>query len=162
MTEEKHYLTEEGLKDLQEQYNYLVHVVREEITEELKAARAQGDLSENADYDAARDRQGKNEGDIRELEYMLNNYVLIDTKKGVIKTVKIGVSVKIEFNDTKKVETYQIVGTTEADPLNGRLSNVSPLAEALLDKKVGAVATVNVEKPYKVTILSIFTGKEEE
>ena len=69
MTEEKHYLTEEGLKDLQEQYNYLVHVVREEITEELKAARAQGDLSENADYDAARDRQGKNEGDIRELEY---------------------------------------------------------------------------------------------
>ncbi len=155
MTEEKIYVTEEGLKDLQEQYNNLVHVVREEITEELKAARAQGDLSENADYDAARDRQAQNEAKIRDLEFMLNNYVIIDTKKGGSKTVKIGSTVKIEFMDTKQLVTYTIVGSTEADPLNGKLSNVTPLAEAILERKIGSVVTVNVEKPYKVTIISI-------
>lgn len=155
MTEEKIYVTEEGLKDLQEQYNNLVHVVREEITEELKAARAQGDLSENADYDAARDRQAQNEAKIRDLEFMLNNYVIIDTKKGGSKTVKIGSTVKIEFMDTKQLVTYTIVGSTEADPLNGKLSNVTPLAEAILERKIDSVVTVNVEKPYKVTIISI-------
>ena len=155
MTEEKIYVTEEGLKDLQEQYNNLVHVIREEITEELKAARAQGDLSENADYDAARDRQAQNEAKIRDLEFMLNNYVIIDTKKGGSKTVKIGSTVKIEFMDTKQLVTYTIVGSTEADPLNGKLSNVTPLAEAILERKIGSVVTVNVEKPYKVTIISI-------
>lgn len=155
MTEEKIYVTEEGLKYLQEQYNNLVHVVREEITEELKAARAQGDLSENADYDAARDRQAQNEAKIRDLEFMLNNYVIIDTKKGGSKTVKIGSTVKIEFMDTKQLVTYTIVGSTEADPLNGKLSNVTPLAEAILERKIGSVVTVNVEKPYKVTIISI-------
>lgn len=155
MSENKNYLTEDGLKDLQEEYNYLIHVVREEITEELKAARAQGDLSENADYDAARDRQARNEARIRDIESILSNYEIIETKKGGNKTVKIGSSVKLEFMDTKEVMTFKIVGTTEADPLNGKLSNVSPLAEAILERKVGSVVNVDVDEPYKVTILSV-------
>ena len=80
--ENKTYLTEEGLKKLQDEYYNLVHVVREEVKQELAEARAQGDLSENADYDAARDEQAKVEARISTLEYMLRNYELIDTKKG--------------------------------------------------------------------------------
>ena len=79
--ENKTYLTEEGLKKLQDEYYNLVHVVREEVKQELAEARAQGDLSENADYDAARDEQAKVEARISTLEYMLRNYELIDTKK---------------------------------------------------------------------------------
>ena len=154
MTEEKHYLTEEGLKDLQEQYNYLVHVVREEITEELKAARAQGDLSENADYDAARDRQAKIEARIRELESMLNNIEIINEKKKS-KRVGLGSIVKIKELDTSDEIEYSIVGSVEADPLNGKLSNVSPLALAMIDKMAGNVVTVRVEAPYEVEIISV-------
>ena len=122
--ENKTYLTEEGLKKLQDEYYNLVHVVREEVKQELAEARAQGDLSENADYDAARDEQAKVEARISTLEYMLRNYELIDTKKaGKKSAVHIGSSVTLFFNDTKEEVTYNIVGSTESDPLNGRLSN---------------------------------------
>ena len=83
--ENKTYLTEEGLKKLQDEYYNLVHVVREEVKQELAEARAQGDLSENADYDAARDEQAKVEARISTLEYMLRKYEIIDTKKSVKK-----------------------------------------------------------------------------
>ena len=83
--ENKTYLTEEGLKKLQDEYYNLVHVVREEVKQELAEARAQGDLSENADYDAARDEQAKVEARIATLEYMLRKYELIDNKRGVKK-----------------------------------------------------------------------------
>lgn len=156
MTNEKTIVTEEGLKKLQEEYDYLVHTVRDEVTEELKAARAQGDLSENADYDAARDRQAQVEARIRDLDSMLSNYELIVTKPGTSKNVvRIGSTVTITFMDTNKTATYTIVGSTESDPLNGKLSNVTPLAEAILERKAGSVVTVNVDKPYKVTIESI-------
>lgn len=155
MTNEKIYVTEEGLKDLQNEYDYLVHTIRDEVTEELKAARAQGDLSENADYDAARDRQAQVEARIRDLEFMLENYEIIDTKKGKSKTVKIGSTVTLTFMDTNTTSTFTIVGSTEADPFNGKLSNVTPLAEAILERKAGSVVTVNVDNPYKVTIESI-------
>ncbi len=153
--EDKIYVTAEGLKDLQDEYNNLVHVVRDEVKEELRAARAQGDLSENADYDAARDRQAKVEARIADLEVMLQNYELIDTKKGGSRTVRIGSTVTLEFLDLHSEHEYTIVGTTEADPLNGKLSNETPLAEAILDKKVGSTVTVNVDKPYEVKIKSV-------
>ena len=148
-------MTAEGFLEAEQELNELKNVRRPEVIKALKEARALGDLSENADYDAARDRQAQNEAKIRDLEFMLNNYVIIDTKKGGSKTVKIGSTVKIEFMDTKQLVTYTIVGSTEADPLNGKLSNVTPLAEAILERKIGSVVTVNVEKPYKVTIISI-------
>lgn len=152
--EEKFYVTEEGLDELKKQLDELVHVTRNEVIEELKAARAQGDLSENADYDAARDHQAKVEAKIKELEYQIKNAEIIKDKKAG-KTVRIGSTVEIQELDTKNKLTYKIVGSVEADPLNGLLSNVTPLAEAILDKKVGDVVTVEVDKPYDVKIINI-------
>ncbi len=155
--ENKIYVTEEGLKKLQDEYDNLVHVVREEVKAELAEARSQGDLSENADYDAARDKQAEVEHRIQELENMLQvgHYELINSKKKGKKNVQIGSTVKLLFQDTKEEETYQIVGSTEADPLNGKVSNETPLSQAILGAKVGDVVTVEVAKPYKVEIISI-------
>lgn len=153
--DEKIYVTQEGLDELKREYEHLVHVVKNEVIEDLKAARAQGDLSENADYDAARDRQAQVEARIRDLEVMFNNIELIQEKKGRPQIVKLGSTVEIQDLDTKETETFIIVGSVEADPLNGKLSNVTPLAAAILDKKVGAVVEVEVDKPYEVKILSI-------
>lgn len=152
--EEKFYVTEEGLKDLRDELQTLIHVTRNEVIEDLKAARAQGDLSENADYDAARDRQAQVESRIKELEHMIQNAEIIEEKKST-KYVRLGSTVEIQELDTNNVLTYTIVGSVEADPLNGKLSNVTPLAEAILDQRVGSVVTVNVDSPYDVKILKV-------
>lgn len=152
--EDKYYVTEEGLKDLQDEYDNLVHVVKAEVIEELKAARAQGDLSENADYDAARDRQAQTESRIMELEHMIKNAEVINESRST-KYVRLGSTVEIQELDTKKKLTYTIVGSVESDPLNGKLSNETPLAEAILDQKVGSTVTVNSKIPYDVKICKI-------
>ena len=152
--EEKFFVTEEGLNDLKDELYNLIHVTREEVKEDLKAARSQGDLSENADWDAARDRQAKVESRIKELEYQIKNAQIITEKKRGT-TVRIGSTVEIQELDTKNKLTYKIVGSVEADPLNGLLSNVTPLAEAIIDHKVNDVCTVNVDVPYDVKILKI-------
>lgn len=147
-------VTKEGLLELQKELDYLIHTVRKEVKEELQAAREQGDLSENADYDAARDRQAKIEARIRELESMLNNIEIINDKKKS-KRVGLGSVVRIKELDTDEEIEYSIVGSVEADPLNGKLSNVSPLALAMIDKMAGNVVTVRVETPYEVEIISV-------
>ncbi|MBR6233131.1 MAG: transcription elongation factor GreA [Erysipelotrichaceae bacterium] len=153
--EEKFYVTEEGLNDLKNELSTLIHVTREEVIEELKAARAQGDLSENADYDAARDHQAKVEARIKELEHQIKNAeVITETKK--TNFVRIGSTVDLLEMDTNNKLTYKIVGSVEADPLNGLLSNVTPLAEAILDQRINDVVTVKVEVPYDVKILKIY------
>lgn len=152
--EEKFYVTEEGLNDLKKELETLIHVTREEVIEELKAARAQGDLSENADYDAARDHQAKVESRIKELEHQIKNAEIISESRKT-NFVRIGSTVEIQELDTKHKITYKIVGSVEADPLNGLLSNVTPLAEAILDHKVNDVVTVKVDMPYDVKILKI-------
>ena len=152
--EEKFYVTEDGLKELKDEYDNLVHVVRNEVIEDLKAARAQGDLSENADYDAARDKQAQVESRIKELEYMIKNAAIISERKGT-KYVRLGSTVTIQEMDTKHKQTYTIVGSVEADPLNGKLSNETPLARAILEQKVDSIVTVEVDNPYKVKILEI-------
>ena len=155
MADQKIYVTQEGLEELKREQENLIHVVRQEVIEDLKAARAQGDLSENADYDAARDRQAQVEARIRELEVMLNNIEIIDEQQGSVRIVKIGSTVRLEELDTHAIDEYTIVGSVEADPLNGKLSNVTPLAEAILDHKVGQTVEVLVDEPYKVKILKI-------
>ena len=152
--DEKIYVTEEGLNDLKKELETLIHVTREEVIEELKAARAQGDLSENADYDAARDHQAQVESRIKELEHQIKNAEVISDRKKT-NYVRIGSTVEIQELDTKQKDVYKIVGSVEADPLNGLLSNVTPLAEAILEHKVNDVCTVNVDKPYDVKILKI-------
>ena len=152
MLDEKFYVTEEGLKELKEEYENLVHVVRNEVIEDLKAARAQGDLSENADYDAARDKQAQVEARIKELEHMIRNAEVISENRGT-SYVRLGSTVTVEPMDTHEKITFTIVGTVEADPLNGKVSNATPLAEAILEKKVGTVVTVEVDEPYDVKIV---------
>ena len=155
MANEKFYVTQEGYNDLVNEHENLVHKVRQEVIVELQEARAQGDLSENADYDAAREHQAQVECRIRELEAMLKNAHNAEDKK-TKNVVNLGSTVKIlDLSDNQEV-TFNIVGTIEADPFNGKLSNTTPLAEVIMDHKVGDVCTVRrVEEPYDVKILEI-------
>ena len=134
MAQEKVRVTQEGFDELRKEQEHLIHVVRKEVIEDLQAARAQGDLSENADYDAARDRQARVEARIRELENIFNNIEIIDVQGGT-RVVKLGAQVTIRSRDGFE-ETYTIVSSVEADPMNGKLSNVTPLAVALMDRMV--------------------------
>ncbi len=152
---EKIYVTQAGLEELKREYENLIHVVRQEVIEDLRAARAQGDLSENADYDAARDRQAQVEARIAQLDVMLKNVVIIGEGNG--KTVALGSTITIEELDTGDKGTYTIVGSVEADPLAGKLSNATPLAIAVLDRSVGDTVTVDCDEPYQVKIIDILT-----
>ena len=138
MADEKFLVTKEGLDELLKEQDNLIHVVRDEVIRELQEARAQGDLSENADYDAARDRQARVEARIRDLEAMIANAEIIsgDKKSTNKKTISLGSTVTIQDLSTNEEETYTIVGSIEADPLNGKLSNITPLATSLMDHKV--------------------------
>ena len=156
--DEKIVVTKEGYQELVNELDHYLHVVRQDVIRELQEARAQGDLSENADYDAARDRQARVEARIRDLEAMIQNAQIIDEKesKKSKKQVKLGSTVVILDMDSNEEETYTIVGSVEADPLNGKLSNLTPLAVALFDAKVGDTRTVSqIEEPYKVKVLEI-------
>ena len=145
--DKKIYVTKEGYNELVSEQQNLIHVVRQDVIRELQEARAQGDLSENADYDAARDRQARVEARIRDLEAMLANVVIIEedtsaSRKSTKKVVKLGSTVKILDMEDNIEETYTIVGSVESDPLNGKLSNITPLAQAILDSRSGDVVTV--------------------
>lgn len=154
--EERVLLTKEGVAKLEAERENLLKVVRPEVIEELQAARAQGDLSENADYDAARDRQAAVEERIKELSYMLDHYTLIDEKKGGVKKVSLGATVTILDIDEDEEQTYTIVGSIESDPDDNKISNKAPLAQAIEGKKVGDVVVINTnDHSYKVQILKI-------
>ncbi len=158
MAQDKFLVTQAGLDELKREQEELIHVVRKEVIRELQEARAQGDLSENADYDAARDHQARVEARIRDLEAMIANAEIIEEDKGSSssKAVSLGSTVTILDLSTKEEETYTIVGSIEADPLNGKLSNITPLAMALMDKKVGDTINVSqAEMPYDVKIVSL-------
>lgn len=148
------FLTKEGLNELQEELKDLKENKRPEVISQIKEARAQGDLSENAEYHAAKDKQGQIEARIKELEYIIDNASIISGTKS--STIKIGSTVEIEYIDDKETETYKIVGSTEADPFENKISNESPIAVAILGKKVGE--TVSIESPngnYDIKIVSI-------
>ncbi|MDY2637777.1 MAG: transcription elongation factor GreA [Phascolarctobacterium sp.] len=137
-------ITAEGLRKLEEELAQRKGPIREEIVERLKEARAQGDLSENSEYDQAKEDQGKNESRIVELEQMIKTAVIIDTsasgKEGI---VSLGCTVVLKDVETGEEETYTIVGTTEADPFNNKISNESPVGTAILGKKVHDVVVAN-------------------
>ncbi|MDO4663802.1 MAG: transcription elongation factor GreA [Erysipelotrichaceae bacterium] len=153
---EKIFVTQEGLEELRAELENLVHVVRPEVIVELQEARAQGDLSENADYDAARDHQARVEGRIKELESLIKNAQIIEEGEGGTKTVRLGSTVTIKDNTDGSTMTFSIVGTIEADPFNNKISNETPLVKAILDKRPGDTVEVKgVEEPYEVTIESV-------
>ena len=158
MADEKFLVTKEGLDELLKEQDNLIHVVRDEVILELQEARAQGDLSENADYDAARDRQARVEARIRDLEAMIANAEIISEEKKAAtkKTVSLGSTVTILDMSTNEEETYNIVGSIEADPLNGKLSNITPLATSLMDHKIGDVVEIETaEEPYQVKVIDL-------
>ena len=151
---DKQKLTKAGYKKLQEELKYLVDEAREEVKRQLAEARAQGDLSENADYDAARGKQAEVEGRIKEIENILANSEIIEEGKGSTKKVGLGSTVTIKFVDNGKEVSYMIVGTVESDPVNGKISNSCPLGEALVGKNVGDIVEVKAIKNYKVEIVT--------
>ncbi len=138
------YLTLEGKKKLEEELEYLTTVRRAEVAEQIRSAKEEGDLSENSAYDEAKQAQGFLEGKVQLIQAQLQQAIIIEESDGPSDTVIIGSTVTVkdpEFGE----ETYNIVGSTEADPLEGRISNESPIGEALLGAKVGDM--VRAETP---------------
>ena len=154
MKDDKVYLTDEGFLELEEELNELKNVKRPEVIKALKEARALGDLSENADYDAARAEQAQVEGRIQELEKIMENAHII--QKGETDKVSLGTTVKIKYVDDDEIEEYRIVGSKEADPSNNKISNESPIAKAIMNGKVGEVKKVSSPNgEYEVEIVAI-------
>lgn len=137
--------TEEGLKKLEAELEDLKTNGRRDIAERIKIARGYGDLSENSEYDDAKNEQAKIEARIVELEAMLKNVEIIKDIKGNAKTVMVGLKVKVYDEEFDEEEVYHIVGSTEADPLNNKISDESPVGKALIGHKVND--TVTVEAP---------------
>ena len=148
------YLTQKGLEELKAELDELINVKRPANIQSIKEARALGDLSENADYDAARNEQAVLEDRIKRIEKMLENYEIIDeTSKD---KVALGCTVCIKYIDDDETDEYMIVGSQEADPFASKISNESPIALALMNHKAGEVVTV--ESPngsYQVEITEI-------
>ncbi len=136
------YLTPEGKKELDDKLAYLKNIRRTEIAELISEARAQGDLSENAEYDAAKELQAKNEYEIAEVETMLKNAIVIEGAASDANTVAVGVTVMLRNLTAKKDVEYQIVGAAEADPLKKRISNNSPVGAGLIGHKVGETVEI--------------------
>ena len=154
MKGKKTLLTEEGLKELQDELDDLINVKRPANLKAIKEARALGDLSENADYDAAKNDQAELEGRIKKIEKMLENYEIIEKKSN--DKVGLGSTVNIKYIDDDEEDEYVIVGSQEADPFASKISNESPIAIAIMNKKVGDI--VEVESPngaYKIEITNI-------
>ncbi len=144
MKDEKVMLTREGLEKIQKELKYLKEVERPEVAQKIREALAFGDLSENAEYVAAKDRQAFVEGRILSLEKILENYELIDESKRKDGVVSVGSKVKIKDTRTKTTLELTIVGSPETDPLSGKISRNSPLGKALLGKKKGDIVSVKV------------------
>ncbi len=156
MANEKFYVTQEGYDDLKRELDELVHTVRPQVIVELQEARAQGDLSENADYDAAREHQAQVEARIHEVEAILKQAEIIEEDESAKEIVRIGSVVTLKDLSDGEVATYTIVGTTEADPFEGKISNESPVVQAILDKKAVDVVTISKAAiPYDVEILEV-------
>ncbi len=155
---EKHYLTPEGKIQLEEKLNHLKTVKRPEVVKRIGIAREFGDLSENSEYDAAKDEQAQIEAQISEIENILLNAEVIDKKKLDADVVSVGCKVKIYDEDFDEEVVYQISGSSESDPRKGIISNVSPVGKALLGHKKGE--TISVQTPggvvcYKILAIEI-------
>ncbi|MDR1689227.1 MAG: transcription elongation factor GreA [Clostridiales bacterium] len=153
MQEKKTVLTYAGLKDLEDELQELKVVRRKDVAEKIKEARGQGDLSENAEYDAAKEEQAEIEARIVQLEKMLRNAEVIDEEEIKTDSISLGGSVRlwdVEFEEEVK---YLIVGSAEADPTNGKISNESPLGSALLGRKEGE--TVEVDAPDGIILYKV-------
>ena len=140
--DEKIFMTQEGYDKTVERLNFLKTVKRQEVANKIAEARSYGDLSENSEYDIAREEQASVEAEIFDLEGKLKSAEIIDPKK--INTNKVGVGCKVTICNVKTKQTfeYTIVGDTDSDPLNGKISNASPIGAGLMGKKVDEIAVI--------------------
>ena len=143
--EQKLTFTQQGYNEMIAELDYLKNVRRAEVVHEIEVARSFGDLSENAEYDEARTEQAKVEARIKELEEKVNNAIIIDESKIDLSVISVGSTVKgYNVTDDEEFE-YSLVGSNEADPMNGRISDLAPVGKALIGKRAGD--TVTVETP---------------
>ena len=156
MAEQQFEMTQKGYDEAVERLKYLQTVKRQEIVERISEARSHGDLSENAEYDAARNEQAANEGEIAELDYKIKNALIIKVSTDT-SYVHIGSKVKVYDEEMDEEEVYEITGSTEANAMENKISNESPVGAALLRHKVGdAVKIVAPDGEYKLYIKEIF------
>ena len=155
MAEKKNILTSSGAKKLEDELYNRIHVIRPEIAQKIKEARAQGDLSENAEYDAAKDEQAENESKIEELQAILKNSEIVAEQTDLTR-VFIGAKVRVLDMEYDEEEEYEIVGSNEANSLQNKISHESPLGTALLGAEVGDVVTVEAPAgSYRYTVINI-------
>lgn len=138
-------VSKEGYRKLEEERDYLVTVRRSEVAQKLKEARAFGDLSENAEYDEAKNEQAMLESRINEIDLFLSNAVIVDDDDITTHEVGVGSIIKLKDLELDEIETLTIVGSTESDPDNGKISDESPIGKAALKKKAGDI--IEVEAP---------------
>ena len=152
----KNLLTREGLKKYEDELHDLKINRRKEVSEKLKEARAQGDLSENAEYDAAKDEQRDIEARIEQLEKILKNAEVVDEDEVDLERINVGCCVRVKDMTEKEECEYKIVGSTEADSLQGKISNESPVGKALIGAKKGdTVAVETAAGVFKYKVLEI-------
>ena len=137
-------VTEEGLKKLEDELDILKTVKRQEIAEKIKVARGFGDLSENSEYDEAKNEQAMVEAKIAQLDKQLKNVKVLDESEIATDVVSVGLIVKVHCQEDDETETYSIVGSTEADPFAGKISDESPVGKALIGRGVGETAEVEL------------------
>jgi transcription elongation factor GreA len=156
MEQQKNLLTQDGKEKLEAELRDLIDVKRPDVIKHIQEAREQGDLSENADYDAAKNRQAEIEGRIKEIQKILDFSEIISENAKNDHKVKVGNYVTILDLSDNKEHTYQIVGEAEADPDQNKISNLSPIAKSILNKTIGTTVEVHgVEESYKIKIKRI-------
>ncbi|MDY0408540.1 transcription elongation factor GreA [Virgibacillus soli] len=156
MSEKKYYMTHEGKEKLDQELLFLKTEKRQEVVERIKIARDFGDLSENSEYDSAKEEQAFVESRIAQIEKMIRNAVIIENDENESNVVTLGKSVTFQELPDGDEETYQIVGSAEADPFEGKISNDSPIAKSILGHEVGAEVTVTTPGgEFQVKILKV-------
>ncbi|MDR2976450.1 MAG: transcription elongation factor GreA [Streptococcaceae bacterium] len=157
MAEKVYQMTREGLEKLEKELEELKQVKRPEVVERIKTAREYGDLSENSEYESAKDEQAFIEGRITTVETMIRYAEVVDSASVAKNEVALGKVVSFIPDGEKEEETYEIVGTAEADPFSGKISNESPIAQALIGRKKGDHVTVSLPngKEMKIKITKV-------
>ncbi|MGM9665875.1 MAG: transcription elongation factor GreA [Eubacteriales bacterium] len=160
MAEQKTIYTKEGFQKLKDELEYLKTTRRAEVGQMLKEARSFGDLSENSEYDEARDQQAKVESRIAELEYLIKNGVVMSDEDAAKNIISIGTTVTIKYSDGREV-TYDLVGSNEVEPLKHRISDLSPIGMALIGHKEGDTLVINTPSGEKeITVVSFERTKK--
>ena len=155
MAEQQFIMTQKGYDEAVERLKYLQTIKRQEIVDRIAEARSHGDLSENAEYDAARNEQAANEGEILDLDYKIKNAVILEASSDT-SCVHIGSKVRVYDVELDEEEVYEITGSTESNVMENKISNESPVGAALLKKKVGDVVKINApDGEYKLKIMEI-------